>query len=109
MAQGSGLGSLFFFIYINDLVHNISLEAKLFAEYTSLFTVVYDIDIAADELNRDLDITSNLAHWWKMQFNPNKNKQAIHVFFKEKMELSIFPCFSTGRTLLSKRSINTLI
>ena len=46
-------------MYINDLVDNISSEAKLFADETSLFTVVYDVDIAADKLNRDLDVISS--------------------------------------------------
>ena len=66
--QGSVLGPLLFLIYINDLVDNISSEAKLFADDTSLFTVVYDVDIAADQLNRDLKVISNWAHQWKMQF-----------------------------------------
>ena len=73
--------SLIFLIYVNDLVDNVSSEAKLFADDTSLFTVVYDADIAADKLNRDLDIISNWAHQWKMQFNPDINKQAIQVIF----------------------------
>ena len=59
MPQGSVLGPLFFLIYINALVDNISSEAKLFANDTSLFTVVYDVDIAANKLNRDLEILSN--------------------------------------------------
>ena len=56
------LGPLFFLIYINDLVDNISSEAKLFADDTSLFTVVYDVDIAANKLNRDLEIISIWAN-----------------------------------------------
>ena len=75
--QGCVLGPLFFLVYINDPVDNISSEAKLFADDTSLFTVVYDVDIAADKLNRDLEAISNLAHQWKMQFNPDKNKQCF--------------------------------
>ena len=75
--QGFGLGPLFFLIYINDLVDNINSEAKLFADNTSLFTVVYDVDIAANKLNRDLEIISSWACQWKMQFNPDKNKQMI--------------------------------
>ena len=40
--QGSVLGLLFFLIYINDLVDNLSSEVKLFADDTSWFSVVYD-------------------------------------------------------------------
>ena len=40
--QGSGLGPLFFMVYINELVDDISSDAKLFADDTSLLTVVYD-------------------------------------------------------------------
>ena len=35
--QGSVLGPLFFLVYINDLVDNISSEAKLFVDDTSFF------------------------------------------------------------------------
>ena len=64
--QGSVLGPLLFLIYINDLVDNISSEAKLFADDTSLFTVVYDLDIAAGQLNRDLKVISNWAHQFEL-------------------------------------------
>ena len=107
--QGSVLGPLLFLIYTNDLVDNISSEVKLFADDTSLFIVVYDVDIAADQLNRDLKVISNWAHQWKMQFNPDKNKQAVQViFFQKKKQLLIHPCFSMGLKLLLKRSISTL-
>ena len=64
----------------------MSSEAKLFADDTSLFTVVYDMDIQADKLNRDLEIISNWAHQQKMQFNLDKNKQAVQVIFFQKKE-----------------------
>ena len=57
--QGFFLGPLFFLVYVNDLVDNISYEAKLFADDTSLFTVVHDVDVASDKLNRDLEVISN--------------------------------------------------
>ena len=43
-------GVLILFIYINDLVDDLSYEAKLLADDTSLFTVVYGEAIAADQL-----------------------------------------------------------
>ena len=88
--QGSVLGPLLFLVYTNELVDNISSEEKLFADDASLFSVIYDIDIAADQLNRDLEIISNWAHQWKMQFNPNKNKQAVQVIFSQEKRSS-FP------------------
>ena len=78
-------------IYINDLVDNISSEAKLFADDISLFTVVYDVDIAADQLKRDLAIISYWAHQWMMQFNPDKNKQAVQDIFSRKKEAVAHP------------------
>ena len=79
--QGSVVGLLFSLIYINDLVDDLSSKAKLPAGDTSLFTIVYDEAIAADQLNRDLSIISNWAYQQKMQFNPDKNKQAVQVVF----------------------------
>ena len=79
------------YFLININVDNVSSEAKLSADDTSLFTVVYDVDIGADKLNGDLDIISNWAHWWKMQFNPDINKQAIQVIFSQKKGAVVYP------------------
>ena len=79
--QGSTLGPLFFLIYINDLVDDLSSDAKLFPDDTSLFTIVYDEIIAAEQLNNYLKIISEWAYQWKMQFNPDKSKQVVQVIF----------------------------
>ena len=49
--QGSILGPLLFLIYINDLSDNLTSNAKLFADDTSVFSVVYDVNTSAKELN----------------------------------------------------------
>ena len=38
--QGSVLGPLLFPVYKNDLIHNISSNMKLYADYSSLFACV---------------------------------------------------------------------
>ena len=52
--QGSILGPLFFLIYINDLSDELVSTVKLFADDTSLFSVVCDSNISAYELNNDM-------------------------------------------------------
>ena len=57
--QGSILGTMLFLIYTNDLSRDLSHKAKLFADDTSLFNVVHDINTSANELNNDLKKVSN--------------------------------------------------
>ncbi len=82
--QGSILGPLFFLIYINDLTNGLRCNVKLFADDTSIFTVVHDPDTAALDMNHDLNLIKLWAHTWRMSFNPDPTKQAVEVIFSQK-------------------------
>ena len=84
MPQGSLLGPLFFLIYINDLTDNLSSNVKLFADDTSLFSVICDPLETANVLNNDLRKIREWAEQWKMVFNPDPTKQAQEVIFYKK-------------------------
>ena len=83
--QVSILGLLLFLVYVNDLSNDIKSKYKLFADNTSLFSVVHDIDTSANNLNHDL---GKISEWpiseWKMNFNPDPTKQAQEIIFSGK-------------------------
>ena len=56
--QGSILGPLFLLVYINDLTTDLKCNVKLFADDTSLFTVVQEPNAAAEDMNHDLELIS---------------------------------------------------
>ena len=66
--QGSVLDPLLFLIYINDLPNGLKSNVKLFANDTSLFSVIYNITESANVLNSDLSKTDEWALQWKMSF-----------------------------------------
>ena len=89
--QGSILGPLFFLVYINNLTDNLKCNVKLFADDTSLFTVVHDPHQAASDMIHDLDIIKSWANNWCMLFNPDPIEQAVEVTFSRKKILADHP------------------
>ena len=92
--QGSILGPLLFLIYINDLPNELKSNAKLFADDTSLFTIVNDKNESANILNNDLLLISEWGYKWKMLFNPDPSKPAQEVLFSRKKQSQIHPTLS---------------
>ena len=48
-----------FYIYINDLLDNLEPNIKLFADDTSMFSVVHDPANTSQKLNNDLNKVSS--------------------------------------------------
>ena len=100
--QGSVLGPLLFLIFINDLPDGITSLCNIFADDTSLFSKVYDIDISAKELNSDLEKISKWAFQWKMQFNSDPNKQANEVISSRKTNNSSHPSVAFNNNVIKR-------
>ena len=69
--QGSILGPLLFVIYNNDLSDDLTKNVKLFADDTSLYSIVHNMNTSTTNLNKDLNKIKSWAIPWKMNFNPD--------------------------------------
>ena len=65
-----------FLVYLNDIVDNIHCDIKLFADDTSIFSVVWN-DRSSEELNRDLERLRLWSWQWKIHFNEDKTEEVI--------------------------------
>ena len=94
--QGSILGPLLFLVYINDLPNELKSSVNLFADDTSLFTIVKDKNKSANTLNNNLFLISKWAYYWKMLFNTDPSKPAQEMLFSRKKKTQIHPtiCFN---------------
>ena len=75
--QGSVLGPLLFFIYINDITRGLQSNSFLYADDTSLLEIVDDPCLTADQLNHDLECIKAWTKDWLVTINPGKTKSMI--------------------------------
>ena len=102
--QGSILGPLLFLIYINDLLNELKSNAKLFADDTTLFTIVKDKTESANILSNNLSEISKWAYDWKMLFNPDPCKPAQEVVFSRKKKTQSHPAISLNNIQVKRTS-----
>ena len=79
------------YVYVYDIPDNLSSNTKLFADDTSLFSVVQNSNTTAKELNNDLPKDNRWTYQWKMSFNPDPTKQTQEVIFGRKPEKEYHP------------------
>ena len=96
------MGPLLFVVYINDLPDGLKSNAKLFADDTSLFTIVKDKNESANILNNDPQSISTWAYNWKMLFNPDPKKPAQEVLFSRKYQLQTHPTITLNNVQVER-------
>ena len=80
----------------------LSSNAKLFANDTSLFSVVHDINASAIELNSNLKKINDRAFQWKMVFNPDRSKPAQEIIFGRKLKTATHTLFLFNNNIVSQ-------
>jgi hypothetical protein len=75
--QGSVLGPLLFFIYVNDITTNLQSNSFLYADDTSLLEIVDDPALTSAKLNNDLELINIWTKKWLVTINPDKTKYML--------------------------------
>ena len=70
--QGPILGPYLFLLFINDIAHDIGSSRQLFADGTSLYSIVEDWNSAAELLNSDIEKIAEMAQTWLVKSNTSK-------------------------------------
>ena len=100
--QGSVLGPLLFLVYINDLPEWLTSNVELFADDTSIFSMVRDSRFSSLSLNEDLSEIPQWGYKWKMLFNSDASKKAQEVAFSSKKKVLLTITISTSLKKPSK-------
>ena len=75
------------------MVHSEGLRtnARLIADDVSIFYVVNNINLSANNLNGDLSKINVWRNQWKMTFNPDLIKQSQEVVISRKLKTALHP------------------
>ncbi len=99
--QGSILGPLLFLVHVNDLVDDLICTPYLFADDTSLFTVIdpLDYEITFNQINRDLQVLSEWASQWRVDYNASKT---VYMIVSNKTPVPTYPDLYLNGTKLQR-------
>ena len=97
------LESLLFLIYINNLSNGIKRECNLFADDTSLFFVVHNIDTSVNDLNHDLEKIIEWNFKRKMIFTSDPTKQTQEIILSRKETVAIHPVVYFSNTPVNSK------
>ena len=90
-----------FLVYINDIVNEINASVRLFADDTSLYIIVDNLNTAAVTLNNDLEHITKWGKTWQVDFNPSKN---FSMLISRKNETVDHPSLYMDNVLVSNTS-----
>ena len=82
----------------------VNCNPKLFADDTSLFSTVYNINEATNILNNDANKITEWVHQWKISFNPDISKQVHEVVFSRKKSLVSHPSLTFNNIPVAQKS-----
>ena len=80
-------------IYINALSDNLASNPKSFADNTSLFSVVKNVNVSNINLNNDYKKIDEWTFQWKISVNPDPTNQAQELTFSRKVQTTNHPLF----------------
>ena len=90
-------------VHINGICNNnLSTNVKLFADDTSLFSIVNDVNKSFENLSNYIFIISNWACQWKMSFNLDTFKQGQEVIFSRKILIQSHPALTLDNSSVIK-------
>ena len=89
-------------------LHQWSASCKIFADDTSLFSKVLDVNESTKKLNFDLEKNIKWVFQWKMQFNPDPNKQTNKVIICQKVKVHSYPPFNFSNNNVKKCLIRNI-
>jgi hypothetical protein len=100
--QGSILGPLLFILYINDIVGEVNLDLRIYADDTTIFLKFDDPWQAAREIEQNLEYIQEWAKKWLITFNPSKT---VSLTFSRKREPEI-PQISMANTEINNQTVH---